>query len=174
MDGSETLRNVYGVRRMTKARGGVLMNEIISWKCSKCKVVKNISEFNKNTKCKKGFRSTCRNCDSSVNKMYYSKLDTEEKKRRITHKSVNKDDARKNKLKYKYGITPLEYEEMAITQNYKCAICKKETSKKLCVDHNHITGAIRGLLCHECNIMIGWSKDNPENLIAGANYLKLW
>jgi hypothetical protein len=84
-------------------------------------------------------------------------------------------------LKKKYGITLKEYNELLESQNYVCSICgKKEnhihnkTKKKtdLAVDHCHDTGKIRGLLCTNCNIGIGYFKNNSDLLIAAAEYLK--
>lgn len=79
---------------------------------------------------------------------------------------------------YKYGLTLAEYSQMVIDQKGLCAICSlPEVRKKasgpalLCVDHNHTTGKVRGLLCNNCNIMLGHARDNPAFLIAGTSYL---
>lgn len=63
-------------------------------------------------------------------------------------------------LKAKYGISEEKYFEFYYKQNSSCGICgSKEsgwkTSPWLHVDHCHVTGIIRGLLCHQCNVMIG-------------------
>jgi hypothetical protein len=53
-----------------------------------------------------------------------------------------------------YGLTPDDFDRMMQNQNGKCAICNGEPSgrwKTLFVDHDHKTGAVRGLLCHLCN-----------------------
>jgi hypothetical protein len=55
-------------------------------------------------------------------------------------------------------MTPRDYLKMLESQNNACAICKKDRSefpKNFAVDHNHITGEIRGLLCGPCNTSIG-------------------
>jgi len=82
-----------------------------------------------------------------------------------------------------FGITIDEYELMLSKQNGVCAIClNNETAKQthavektrsLSVDHCHSTMKIRGLLCGRCNNMIGYAKDNPAILRAGADYLEL-
>lgn len=72
----------------------------------------------------------------------------------------------------KYGISEQDYGRMFIEQDGRCLICgQKDTSKKLCVDHNHLTGDVRGLLCSRCNSMIGFAKENPTTLMNGAIYL---
>ena len=73
------------------------------------------------------------------------------------------------------------YDQMFLDQQNKCYICRKEETKisgktgkvtKLSVDHCHKTMTVRKLLCHNCNIMIGASKDSIDTLINAVNYLK--
>lgn len=93
---------------------------------------------------------------------------------------------RKSNLKYRYGITEEDYEKLLVQQKYSCKICgqkpdkcqtppdKSQTQpdKRLYVDHCHQTKAIRGLLCHKCNIALGHMNDNPEQLERAAAYLR--
>lgn len=81
-------------------------------------------------------------------------------------------------LRSKYGINLAEYTAMAIAQNGKCAICEKEETEErsgklraLAVDHNHSTGAVRGLLCQSCNKMIGLACDDVTVLAKAISYL---
>jgi DNA-directed RNA polymerase subunit RPC12/RpoP len=77
-------------------------------------------------------------------------------------------------LKYRFGISLKEYNEMFQLQNGRCAICGKhqsELSKSLSVDHNHDTKEIRGLLCQNCNSVLGHALDNVEILRACIDYL---
>lgn len=78
---------------------------------------------------------------------------------------------RKWMLKGKYGITPAQFEDMAIAQEYKCAICEQLPNNKLHVDHDHKTGKIRGLLCARCNLGIGSFEDNTGLLLKAVKYL---
>jgi hypothetical protein len=59
-----------------------------------------------------------------------------------------------------YGIGVARYDEMFAAQNGKCAICGSETSGSrsfhFAVDHDHVTGEVRGLLCIKCNWRLGW------------------
>ncbi len=74
----------------------------------------------------------------------------------------------------KYGITHDEYDSMCKAQDYKCAIChsKDPQGKRLSVDHDHNTGAVRGLLCTDCNLALGKFKDQVSILETALNYLK--
>jgi hypothetical protein len=95
-------------------------------------------------------------------------------KEKIKQYIINsKQQRRKLKLKH-YGITPEQYNEIFNRQKGKCAICGKpqtELKKRLHIDHNHITGEIRGLLCFNCNLILGMSNDNSEQLRNAADYL---
>lgn len=70
----------------------------------------------------------------------------------------------------KYGVTPEDFARMLELQDGSCAIigCGKTF---LVVDHEHATGAVRGLLCRGCNAGIGMLRDQPELLRAAAMYL---
>lgn len=90
----------------------------------------------------------------------------------------NKDLIRNRRFERKYGITLEQYTFMLDQQNGVCKICKQPETRKLfgkvvalLIDHDHNTGKIRGLLCNKCNGMLGLSNDNPDILIAGAEYL---
>lgn len=76
------------------------------------------------------------------------------------------------KLKTKYGLTPAEWDLLYDQQLGRCAICYTDFAGiKVCVDHDHKTGKVRGLLCVECNHGIGKFKDNPVILRNAAQYL---
>jgi hypothetical protein len=79
------------------------------------------------------------------------------------------------KLKKRFGITLEQFNQMYIVQNGKCLICDATESNlghRLAVDHCHITGKIRGLLCKSCNVGIGHLKDNIETLKRAIKYLE--
>lgn len=86
--------------------------------------------------------------------------------------------ARSCLLRKNYGITPEEYQRILLSQNGVCAICgKKETTKggverSLCVDHDHVTGKNRELLCHRCNSGLGYFGDNTNLLLIAIEYLR--
>ncbi|MEU6543923.1 endonuclease VII domain-containing protein [Streptomyces sp. NPDC046859] len=84
--------------------------------------------------------------------------------------SKNKEITRKRWYKYKYGVTFSERERMAEEQHHTCPVCRTVTDQ-LVVDHCHSTGRVRGLLCHHCNLAIGFLRDNPATAVAAAVYL---
>jgi hypothetical protein len=84
-------------------------------------------------------------------------------------------NVRSNHLQKKYGITIEQYDELSRQQQGVCAICSEpETSKgksQLSVDHDHKTGMVRGLLCHNCNTGLGKFMDNRLILQSAIFYL---
>lgn len=68
-----------------------------------------------------------------------------------------------------------DYNKFLIEQNFCCKICKlhqSELKKTLSVDHCHLTGKVRGLLCQRCNTLLGMSCDNIKVLISAIEYLE--
>jgi hypothetical protein len=74
---------------------------------------------------------------------------------------------------HKYGVTNQDYEDALKRQNNSCAICSKPFIKgiKKCIDHCHSTGDFRGILCLNCNMLLGFCKDNTTILYSSINYL---
>ena len=72
-----------------------------------------------------------------------------------------------------FGMTPEQYEERLEAQGGVCAICKGPpvSDKVYCVDHDHQTGAVRGLLCRKCNSGIGYLRDDPSIVRVALEYL---
>lgn len=78
------------------------------------------------------------------------------------------------------GFTEQQYNDMLEKQGGVCAICKgnpgKSTNQKprknFCIDHDHITGKVRGLLCHKCNAGLGLLGDTVESIEMTIKYLK--
>ena len=73
------------------------------------------------------------------------------------------------RLKHTYGITLDEYEAMIVLQQGQCAICQQELPLE--IDHDHATGAVRGLLCRPCNLSIGKFEEDPIRLQRAIDYL---
>jgi len=81
--------------------------------------------------------------------------------------------SRDRRLRTVYGIDLATYEAMAKAQGYKCAICPTPHTEAspLLVDHCHVTGKVRGLLCRGCNLGLGNFKDVTGYLLAAVAYL---
>ena len=88
---------------------------------------------------------------------------------------ANPDKKKHNALRWNYAITLDEYCTLLEKQKHCCMICKvhvSELSRNLCVDHDHTTGTVRGLLCSNCNTALGLLKDNTTLLENAVNYLR--
>lgn len=116
------------------------------WQCRRCNETKPVTEFNKNKSHRTGHDNYCRSCCKKYTRMQW--------------------------LRSKYKITVPEYEALLLKQNGVCAGCKKsETAKhmgknpKLSVDHDHVTGAVRGLLCYSCNHYVGYIERGGDELL---------
>lgn len=76
----------------------------------------------------------------------------------------------------KYGLTREAFSAMLEAQGGVCAICKRPPhggrGGVLCVDHNHSTGKVRALLCHHCNMVIGYAEEDIARLLAMVEYLR--
>ena len=72
----------------------------------------------------------------------------------------------------KLGVSMEYYEEMLSAQEWCCAICDDEFTDTPNLDHDHATGAPRGLLCEKCNFGIGFLRDNPDLMRGAAEYVE--
>jgi hypothetical protein len=83
---------------------------------------------------------------------------------------------RKSHLRRKFGLTPDEYETKLAAQGGGCALCGRlpAPGRQLDIDHDHRTGAVRGLVCNTCNQGLGQFRDDPIRLAHAAAYLLHW
>jgi hypothetical protein len=72
-------------------------------------------------------------------------------------------------VKLKYGLSADSYMALKLSQDGCCAICK--VSGNLSVDHSHVTGEVRGLLCTKCNTGLGMFQDSIQSLLTAVEYL---
>lgn len=83
---------------------------------------------------------------------------------------------RKCRLRKEYGLTIAEYDAMVAAQKGRCAICRNppragSRKDKLHIDHDHVTGKVRGLLCDLCNRGVGMLRDDPKIMRSAARYV---
>ena len=79
------------------------------------------------------------------------------------------DKRRQRAKQRKYGISREIHEEMVAAQGGRCLICKRKA--ELCIDHDHESGVVRGLLCRRCNMGLGYFGENPIILQRAIRYL---
>jgi hypothetical protein len=128
--------------------------------CPSCKDTKFLTQFWKNQYC-------CIDCSKLKQKTSWNSRTP--KKRLEQH------------LKFKYGISPETFLKVWDKQEGNCAICKdalpnlmayENRRRGYAIDHNHDTGEFRGILCTECNVLLGMASDSPEILKEAVKYLE--
>lgn len=89
--------------------------------------------------------------------------------------AANSEKKKAATLKKKYGLSVLDISGMERSQEGRCAICGTDSPGgrwgKFHVDHDHLTGKVRGLLCWGCNALLGLARDCRETLVKAAEYL---
>ncbi len=135
-----------------------MYNTMTTKVCTLCEEEKDVSLFSVDTRSRSGYQTRCKECQSYVKKEMASYY-------------------RGKHLEYKYNMTHEDYEAMLEQQDHKCAVCGisevHAENSRLCVDHDHNTGQVRGLLCKKCNQAIGLLQDNPDFCESAGRYLRL-
>jgi hypothetical protein len=119
--------------------------------CYRCKIFQDVADFRKNYgSCKQSLK-------------------------------LSPDQRRNSNYRQNYGITLSDYNQMFEAQGGRCAAClrteikcdpRTKTARNLCIDHDHITGQVRGLLCSECNTALGLLQEKPSRAKALIGYMK--
>jgi hypothetical protein len=128
--------------------------------CTKCDAFKAWSEFNKNSHGKNGHYSNCKDCSRVKANARYAIQD------------------KFQYLKRTYGIEKDTFMFLYAAQDGLCAICAEPMllgttlARQACVDHDHDTGKVRGILCNHCNRGIGMFKEDIDSLERAITYLK--
>lgn len=138
----------------------------ISKVCSKCNEVKALIEYPLRNDTGR-HRNECKECRNAYNlKLYHTNDKQKENHRKASWK---------HQIKKNYGLTPDAYYEMLESQEGCCKICNTHidsiNTHVLYIDHCHITGKVRGLLCQQCNSGLGMFKDDPALLEKAKEYL---
>jgi hypothetical protein len=129
--------------------------------CSKCKIDKPASEYTPRYDRPSGIRPCCKMCQRVV-----------DNKRRKSESGVKKYRGKAWKAQ---GIN-ITYDEYAVKYEKLggcCEICNIKLNT-LCVDHNHTTGSIRGLLCTACNLGIEHFKESEQTMKSAIKYLQTY
>ena len=135
--------------------------------CKQCKVDKPL-EFFRFQVSKNYLHKVCKQCTKENDKKrYYSEDLLANNEALLTRKM----SVRESRIK-SYGISITEYEDLILKTEGKCQICGSPPfGRKHNIDHCHVTGKVRGLLCRNCNLALGHFKDNPKFLEKAIKYL---
>lgn len=161
--------------------------------CRRCKQEQPSGNFGVNPKYSDGLQSYCKVCQREYSKQNYKENRDIRLKQTAEYAKTHPEVRRKAVRKYRssltpeqrstlyrrcdllrnFGLTPIEYEKIFESQDGVCAICKRicSSGRRLAVDHCHMTGRVRGLLCSRCNLGIGQFNDSVELLEAAIEYL---
>jgi hypothetical protein len=153
------------------------MSEKEAKRCSQCKEIKSLSLFYHCATAKDGLQSHCKACEYKRKKAYSktpeAKATWKRSNKRARSKPGYPGKYRKYHLRTMYGLSVEAWDKLLIDQGGRCAICGNGfVGKEPFVDHNHGTKRVRGLLCHKCNSVLGYGRDNVVILRAAARYLE--
>ena len=154
--------------------------------CKRCGERKERDEFYANPAGRDGKRPECKACTAIRRREWYAANREREIQRVREWQLANPERVRENMarfvaagkrqlsnrkshLKRKYGLTLQEFDELLASQGGGCAICGNPNADN--VDHDHVTGRVRGILCWNCNVGVGQFEDDIERLIAATSYL---
>lgn len=144
------------------------MNDEALIRCGRCKTNKPEIDFYRHPYVANRVRKPCKACLKAERRQRYIDKD-------------GGDVAYDQLLRRAYGLTLADYERMNRAQAGRCAICRRGETvmhggriRRLSVDHDHVTRAVRALLCSRCNRLVWALEDNHTTLAAVGNYLEKW
>lgn len=167
--------NHYQHCRGHKGNKGLLLQQGLS-SCARCGEVKPLSQFYMSPATQRPL-TYCKTCSLDRNRENFRRNGRRKTAERTQYeREWYREKGRHRFRERKYGLSAEDFERMLADQNGTCAICETpapdEQGRSLHVDHDHATGAVRGLLCSPCNLGIGTFKDDPATLERAANYLR--
>ena len=123
--------------------------------CPSCEELKELVEFPRHRGAKNGRHTYCRPCHH----------------RRTTESAIRHHGSTRDKhLIRRYGLTSADVDVMVQEQGGVCALCKERAPEH--VDHDHLTGRVRGVLCSCCNQGLGSFRDRADILRNAIDYLE--
>lgn len=131
--------------------------------CSRCRERKDPTLFSSDRVRRDGLSTYCRSCAAKSQGEWAAR-----------NRDKRREYAFRSGLKRKYGLTEETLQVLIQSQGGKCAVCRdvlRREKRGTHIDHDHVTGAIRGVLCVKCNAGLGQFRDSPEILRAAAQYI---
>lgn len=123
--------------------------------CPSCQAVKPLEDFPLNRASRSGRGGYCKPCHNVKGKQVYERL---------------YGGTREYHLRRRYGITGAQYDQLVADQGGVCALCRQRAPQH--VDHDHLTGRVRGVLCSCCNQGLGNFRDDAATLRQAADYVE--
>lgn len=131
-------------------------------RCGRCDDIQPFESFHRSNRNAAGLAYFCKRCLNDMQREKYAKSGVMRERARFAH------------IRKTYGMTREQYEAMLEDQGGVCAVCGRLPSQvhDWSIDHDHQTGAVRGILCSTCNSGLGHFKDDPELCELAAAYLR--
>ncbi len=148
--------------------------------CTRCGREWPLEDYFNHPRGRFGKQSQCRECYKDKSRRHYqqNKLERVAASKRWREANPEKwaETKRRSKVKIKFGMEWGDYLTLLSERGEVCWICGATDPgrgrKSMCVDHDHGTGMVRGLLCFDCNDGIGRFRDDPELLRSAVRFLE--
>jgi hypothetical protein len=128
-------------------------------RCTGCGEVKDFAAYYRRPNRDGACEPRCRTCKARQSKV-------------LNERPENKARTRDLRYRRNYGVGASEVDAMLASQQGLCAICRQKPAGSFRVDHDHASGRVRGLLCHNCNVLLGHCSDSIEILQRAISYLE--
>ena len=138
--------------------------------CAGCDSWVALVNFHANAKTWDKLNAYCKICASRLGAERFQRDRARLMANTTAWRRANPEKRKAMALRFKFGMEIGEYRRIETAQDYKCAICRR--GGELHVDHDHATGAIRGLLCMPCNTSLGRLGDNVDAIRRVLSYLE--
>ncbi len=139
----------YRIARKAKFQSGELQHPATK-RCRVCGVIKKATDFSPSYQVRDGLLNDCKSCSSRLTNVIHKKT--------------------------RYGLSEKDIARLLVGQESRCAICLYEfdvkAKRSFHIDHDHSTGAVRGLLCTTCNLALGLLGDDLKRVEMAISYLQ--
>jgi Recombination endonuclease VII len=137
-------------------------------RCSTCEIEQPAENFNRDTEKPDGLKCYCRTCQKKYNSHYHQNHREQRNRRRREYHKNHREEAAIQLAMRRYKI-PEDIAKLKVEGRLICQVCG--SADRLHFDHNHETGEFRGILCHNCNVALGYARESREVLLGLAEYI---